>query len=133
MSDPICISVTLSREYREHINQRVMNERTYGATAGDSRWMGYGDYDVVDPFARYREPEESKPITNPSWRARIAKAKRDIEKFRSEQRVQLLAEQLTDDALKKDIEVIRAWANSLKQINHQSRRGSIASTQLATS
>jgi len=94
--------------------------------------MGYGDYDEVDPFVRYRDEDESKLITVPAWRERIEKAKRDIQKHKSEQRVQLLAEQLTDDALKKDIEVIRAWANSLKQINHQFRRGSIASTQRAT-
>ncbi len=132
MSEVICIFFTPSHEYREHIQRRYMNERSYGATAGDSFWLGLGTYDEVDPFARYREPEESKPITVPAWRERIEKAKRDIEKHKSEQRVQLLAEQLTDDALKKDIEVIRAWANSLKQINHQFRRGWTASTQHAT-
>jgi hypothetical protein len=128
----IAVIFTGDNAYRDHVYRRVMNERSYGATAGDSFWMGYGDYDEVDPFARYREPEESKPITVPAWRERIEKAKRDIEKHKSEQRVQLLAEQLTDEALKKDIEVIRAWANSLKQINHPFRRGLTALTQHVT-
>jgi hypothetical protein len=133
MSEVIAVIFNGDNAYRDHVYRRVMNERTFGATAGDSFWMGYGDYDEVDPFARYREPEELKLITVPVWRERIAKAKRDIEKHKSEQRVQLLAEQLTDEALKKDIEVIRAWANSLKQINHQFWRGLTASTQHAMS
>ena len=84
MSDPICISFTPSQDYRDHIYRRVMNERNYGSTAGDSFWMGYGDYDEVDPFARCREPQELKPITEPAWRARIDKAKRDIDRHRRE-------------------------------------------------
>ena len=119
MTEPICISFTPSQDYRDHIYRRVMNERNYGATAGDSFWMGYGDYDEVDPFARYREPQELKPITAPAWRARIDKAKRDIEKHKSEQRVQLLAEDLSDETILSEIEAIRSWANSLKQTQSQ--------------
>lgn len=81
MPEVIAISFPASQEYRDHIYRRVMNERSYGATAGDSFWMGYGDYDEIDPFAKYRDEEPSKPIAVPAWRARIAKAKRDIEKF----------------------------------------------------
>lgn len=86
MSDVICISYTPSREYRDAVNRerRIINDRAFGATAGDSFWMGYGDYDEVDPFARYRDEEESKPITVPAWRERIAKAKRDIQKHSRE-------------------------------------------------
>ena len=74
----ICISFTPSREYREHINRRYINERSYGATAGDSFWLGLAGGDVVDPFARYRD-DEREPMTNPFWRARIEKARRDSE------------------------------------------------------
>lgn len=102
-----------------------MNERSYGATAGDSFWMGYKDYDEVDPFARYRDKEELNPIAVPAWRARIDKAKRDIEKHKSEQRVQFLAESISDEQILTEIEVIRRWANSLKQT--QSQTGSLAS------
>ena len=70
----IAVLFTGDNVYREHVYRRVMNERTYGATAGDSFWMGYGDYDEVDPFARYRD-DEREPITNPFWRARIEKAR----------------------------------------------------------
>jgi len=70
----IAVLFTGDNVYRDHVYRRVMNERTYGATAGDSFWMGYGDYDEVDPFARYRD-DEREPITNPFWRARIEKAR----------------------------------------------------------
>jgi len=100
VSDVIAVIFTGDNAYRDHVYRRVMNERTYGATAGDSFWMGYGDYDEVDPFARYREPEESKPITVPAWRARIEKAKRDIQKHKSEQRVQVMAAALQPSVVK---------------------------------
>jgi len=80
----IAVLFTGDNAYRDHVYRRVMNERTYGATAGDSFWMGYGDYDEVDPFARCRELEESKPITNHFWRERIEKAKRDSDRYRRE-------------------------------------------------
>jgi hypothetical protein len=99
MSKVICISFTPSHEYREHIQRRYLNERSYGATAGDSFWMGYGDYDEVDPFARYRD-DERKPITHPMWLARIEKAKRDIEKHKSEQRVRVMAAALQPSVIK---------------------------------
>lgn len=90
MTDVIAISFPASQDYRDHIYRRVMNERSYGATPGDSFWMGYGDYDEVDPFARYRDEDEPKPITVSAWRARIDKAKRDIEKFDREMRCALV-------------------------------------------
>jgi hypothetical protein len=126
MSEVICISFTPSHEYREHINRRYMNERSFGATAGDSYWLGLGTYDVVEPFARYREREETKPITVPAWRQRIEKAKRDIEKHKSEQRVQLLAESISDETILLEIEAIRTWARSLQQPT-QSQTGLLAS------
>jgi len=104
----------------------------HGVTAGDTYYLGLRDYVEMYPCPNGLPIDHRQPAEVPAWNDRVAKAKRDIEKHKSEQRVQLLAEQLTDDALKKDIEVIRAWANSLKQINHQSRRGLTASTQHAT-
>ena len=78
----IAVFFTGDNAYRDHVYRRVMNERTYGATDGDSFWMGYGDYDEIDPFARYKDEQESNPITVPAWRQRIDKAKREIEKHR---------------------------------------------------
>jgi len=80
----IAILFTGDNAYREHVYRRVMNERSCGATAGDSFWMGYGDYDEVDLFARYRDEQESKPITVRAWRERIEKAKRDRDRHRRE-------------------------------------------------
>jgi hypothetical protein len=130
MSEVFCISFTPSHEYCAHIHRRYINERSFGATAGDSYWLGLGTYDVVDPFARYRD-DERKPITHPMWRARIEKAKRDIEKHKSEQRVQVLAEQLTDETIFLEIEAIRKWARSLLQPT-RSETGSRELTQAGT-
>lgn len=116
MSETLAFIFVGNNEYRDHVYRRVINERSYGATAGDSFWMGYVDYDEVDPFARYRDEEPSKPITVPAWRARIEKAKRDIEKHKSEQRVQFLAESISIEEVRKGLEVLRSWANSLRQI-----------------
>jgi PAS domain-containing protein len=133
MSDVISISFTPSREYADETNRqrRILRERSFGATASDTYHLGLKDYDEVDPYARYRD-DERKPITVPAWRERIEKAKRDIEKHRSEQRVQLLAESIPDETILSEIEVIRTWARSLKQINPQSRTGSRESTRAGT-
>ena len=82
MSNVIACIFVGDNSYRDYVYRRVMNERSFGATPGDSLWMGYQDYDEVDPFASCRDEEESKPITVPAWRARIDKAKREIEKHR---------------------------------------------------
>lgn len=82
MAETIACIFVGDNAYRDHVYRRVMNERSYGATAGDSFWMGYVDYDEVDPFASCRDKEELRPITVPAWRARIDKAKREIEKHR---------------------------------------------------
>ena len=116
MTETIACIFVGDNSYRDHIYRRVMNEWSYGATPGDSFWMGYGDYDEVDPFAAEREPEELKPITVPAWRARIDKAKRDIEKHKAEQRVLRLAEQMTIEEVLLDVEKIRTWAHSLLKI-----------------
>ena len=95
----ICISFTPSREYREHVNRRYINERSYGATAGDSFWLGLGGGDVVDPFARYRD-DEREPITNPFWRARIEKHRRLREADDAQWRVRDMAAALQPSVVK---------------------------------
>jgi hypothetical protein len=75
MTEPICIMFGGSQDYKDHIYRRVMNERTFGATAGDSFWLGYGTYDVVDNYVRY-DTDEPQLITCPVWRARIENHKR---------------------------------------------------------
>ena len=99
MTEPICIMFGGSQDYKDHIYRRVMNERTFGATAGDSFWLGYGTYDVVDNYVRY-DTDEPRPITCPVWRAKIDKARRDIEKHKSEQRVRVMAAVLQPSVIK---------------------------------
>ena len=86
MSDPICISFTPSREYADAMRQdrNTVDRRGYGATAGDTWHRGYRSYDVIDPFAKSREPEQPQPITCPGWRAIVDKARRDSERFTRE-------------------------------------------------
>jgi hypothetical protein len=66
-----------------------------------------------------------------AWNDRVAKAKRDIEKHKAEQRVQLLAEDISDETIISEIEVIRQWARSLRQAT-QSQTGSRELTQAGT-
>jgi len=77
VSEVICISFTPSREYADAIRQdrNIRDGKACGATAGDTWHLGLRTYDVIDPFARYRDGEH-KPITIPFWRARIEKHKR---------------------------------------------------------
>jgi hypothetical protein len=77
MSEVICISFTPSREYADAIRQdrNIRDGKACGATAGDTWHLGLRTYDVIDPFARYRD-DEREPITHPLWRARIEKHKR---------------------------------------------------------
>lgn len=81
MSEVIGISFTPSREYADAIRQQmnIRDGKACGATAGDTWHLGLRTYDLIDPFARSREPEEREPITNPFWQARIEKARKDSE------------------------------------------------------
>jgi len=77
MSEVICISFTPSREYADAIRQdrNVRDGKACGATAGDTWHLGLRTYDVIDPFARYRD-DKREPMDNPFWRARIEKHRR---------------------------------------------------------
>ena len=78
----ICISFTPSREYADAIRQdrNIRDGKACGATAGDTWHLGLRTYDVIDPFARYRD-DKREPMDNPFWRARIEKAKKDSEMY----------------------------------------------------
>lgn len=82
MSDVICVFFLGSNSYRDHVREQanIRNGMACGATAGDTWHLGLRTYDVIDPFARYRD-DEREPMTNPFWRARIEKAKRDSELY----------------------------------------------------
>jgi hypothetical protein len=103
----------------------------HGVTAGDTYYLGLRDYVEMYPCPNglpidYREPADVR-----AWNDRVAKAKRDIEKHKSEQRVQLLADELTDETILSEIEAIRLWARSLRQPT-QFQTGSCELTQAGT-
>jgi hypothetical protein len=95
---------------------RCRNMPAHGVTAGDTYYLGLRDYVEMYPCPNGLPIDHRHPAEVPAWSDRIAKAKRDIEQHKSEQRVKLLAESISVDEVKKGIEVLKAWANSLRLI-----------------
>jgi hypothetical protein len=104
---------------------------SHGVTAGDTYYLGLRDYVEMYPCPNGLPIDLREPAEVPAWNARVAKAKLDIEKHKSEQRVQLLADELTDETILSEIEAIRKWARSLRQPT-QSQTGSRELTQAGT-
>jgi hypothetical protein len=88
----------------------------HGVTDGDTYYLGLRDYVEMYPCPNGLPIDHRQPAEVPAWNDRVAKAKQDIEKHKSEQRVQLLAESISVDEVKKGIKVLKAWANSLRLI-----------------
>jgi hypothetical protein len=95
---------------------RCRNMPAHGMTAGDTYHLGLRDYVEMYPCPNGLPIDHRQPADVAAWNDRVAKAKRDIEKHRSEQRVQLLAETISIDDVRKGLEVLKTWANSLRQI-----------------
>ena len=97
-SEVICISFTPSREYADAIrhDRNVRDGKACGATAGDTWHLGLRTYDVIDPFARYRD-DKREPMDNPFWRARIEKHKRLREADNAMWAIRDASEAITDD------------------------------------
>lgn len=74
----ICVFFLANNEYRDHVREQsnIRDGKACGATAGDTWHLGLRTYDVIDPFARSREPEERQPITCPGWRAIVDRARK---------------------------------------------------------
>lgn len=102
MSEPICISFTPSREYADAIRQQmnIRDGKGYGATAGDTWHLGLRTYDVIDPFARSREPEDRQPITCLGWRSIVDRARRFKEDNDQKWRVRDMAAALQPSVVK---------------------------------
>jgi hypothetical protein len=94
----ICVFLLANNSYRDHVREQsnIRDGKACGATAGDTWHLGLRTYDVIDPFARYRD-DEREPITHPLWRARIEKAKADSERFDRMWAIRDAAEAITDD------------------------------------
>jgi hypothetical protein len=87
----------------------------YGMTSGDTMHLGLRDYNEQYPCPNGLPVQTGGPQQSEAWRKRVEKAKAFIEQWNSEQRVVLLAESISIDDVKKGIEVLRTWANSLRQ------------------
>ena len=105
---------------------RCRSMPAHGMTASDTYYLGLRDYVEHYPCPNGLPIDHRQPADVPAWNDRVAKAKRDIEKHRSEQRVQLLAEDITDETILLEIEAIRKWARSLRQPTAQSQTGLLA-------
>ena len=57
---------------------------TGGQTAGDTMYLGLTDYDQPFPCPNGLGVDTRTPDQVPAWRARIEKAKRDIERHREQ-------------------------------------------------
>lgn len=112
-------------------DSRTRNMPAHGATAGDTYYLGLRDYVEMYPCPNGLPIDHRQPADVPSWNDRVSKAKRDIEKHKSEQRVQLLAETISDEQIITEIEAIRQWARSLRQPT-QFQTGLRALTQAGT-
>ena len=97
-------------------DSRTRNMPAHGVTAGDTYHLGLRDYVEMYPCPNGLPIDNRRPADVPAWNDRVAKAKRDSEKHSSEQRVQLLAESISIEDVRKGLEVLRSWANSLRQI-----------------
>ncbi len=97
-------------------DSRCRNMPSHGVTAGDTHYLGLRDYVEMYPCPNGLPIDHRQPADVPAWNERVARAKRDIETHKSEQRVQLLAETISIDEVRKGLEVLKTWANSLRQI-----------------
>ena len=79
---------------------RCRNMPAHGVTAGDTFWLGLRDYVEMYPCPNGLPIDHRQPEEVPAWNERVAKAKRDIEKHRSEQRVQVMAAALQPSVVK---------------------------------
>lgn len=94
---------------------RCRNMPGHGMTAGDTHYLGLRDYVEMYPCPNGLPIDHRQPADVPAWNARVAKAKLDIEKHKSEQRVLWLASEMTKEQILLDVEKIRTWANSLRK------------------
>jgi hypothetical protein len=76
---------------------RCTDRGGYGMTPGDTMHLGLRDYNEMYPCPNGLPVQTGGPQGSKAWQKRVAKAKRDIEQWNSEQRVVLLAESITDE------------------------------------
>ena len=82
------------------------------STAGDNYHLGALDYTQCFPCPNGLPLDGKRYEECEATRRRVERAKRFIEQHSGEVRVQVLAELITVEEVKQDIEDIRKWVNS---------------------
>jgi len=95
VNEVIGISFTPSREYSNLMrwDRGCMDGKSFGVTPGDTIMMGMRTYRQAFQCPNGLPSDESTTETNPMWRARIEKAKRDTAAHRE----RIAWQQLEDD------------------------------------
>lgn len=88
--------------------------RSYGLTAGDTVYQGMRG---PPPGGKAHDfgltIDKRRPDQCEAWRAMVARAKADIERFEAEERIRSVAGRIERDEVIQLVEIIRTWANSL--------------------
>jgi hypothetical protein len=90
-----------------------MDRGGYGISHGDTFHQGKRNYDSVLPCPNGLGVRDTNPRDHEAWRRRIERARGDIATHQRDTRVQELAADISINDILKDIEEIRAWAQSL--------------------
>ena len=79
---------------------RCRDMPAHGMTAGDTFHLGLRDYVAPYPCPNGLPIDYRQPAEVPAWNDRVARARQDIEKHKSEQRVQVMAAALQPSVVK---------------------------------
>lgn len=81
-------------------DSRCRSMPAHGMTAGDTFYLGLRDYVEHYPCPNGLPIDNRHPADVPAWVDRVAKAKQDIEKHKSEHRVKVMAAALQPSVVK---------------------------------
>jgi hypothetical protein len=86
---------------------RCTDRGGYGMTPGDTLHLGLRDYNEMYPCPNGLPVQTGGPQKSEAWQKRLAKAKQFIEQWNTEQRVDRLAEAITDEQLDLFLELMK--------------------------
>jgi hypothetical protein len=86
---------------------RCADRGGYGMTPGDTMHLGLRDYNEMYPCPNGLPVQTGGPQASGAWQKRLAKAKQFIEQWNTEQRVERLAEAITDEQLDLFLELMK--------------------------
>jgi hypothetical protein len=88
-------------------DRRCIDRGSYGMTSGDSMALGLRDYNQPYPCPNGLPIDTRQPGECEHWRKLVSKAKQDIERWNSDQRVERLAEAITEEQLDLFLEIMK--------------------------